>query len=86
MCDNVEVKVCVVVPGHIEVTVCVCGNVEVKVPVSSYLAILRSGWGPGLLPLLRSQREEADSRGGRGEEVEPRRSWGVGRLFLLLRP
>lgn len=52
-----------------------------------YLVKLRSGWG--LLPLLRSQREEAESRGGRAEqeeEVELRRGCGVGRLFLLLKP
>lgn len=52
-----------------------------------YLVKLRSGWG--LLPLLRSQREEVESREGSVEdadEVELRLGWGVGRLFLLLRP
>lgn len=32
------------------------------------LVMMRSGWG--LFPLLRSQRNEADSRGGSGEEEE----------------
>lgn len=45
--------------------------------------LLSSEWD--LFPLVRSQRDEADSSGGREEEAELRLSWGVGRLFLLLR-
>lgn len=38
--------------------------------------------------MLRSQRAGAESRDGSAEqeEAELRRGWGVGRLFLLLRP
>ena len=58
---------------------------QVKVGKSArYLVRFMSGWA--LLPLLRSQRKEAESRGGRAEEVEPRLSCGVGRLFRLFSP
>lgn len=59
-----------------------------KATPCGYLIKARSGWG--LFPLLRSHRdEEAESRGEmdeQDEEVELRRGWGVGRLFLLFRP
>lgn len=64
------------------------GGQRGKTRPCGYLIRARSGWG--LFPLLRSHRdEEAESRGEmdeQDEEVELRLGWGVGRLFLLLRP